>query len=355
MKIVYIDISLAGHHSAYLHELVKNSSCDAVAILPEHDEALDIKQYVYTPVDLNHKKIGSFYKWTRELYRIVSSEKPDIVHFLTGDVFYKFFGMGLGQFQKYRTVLTVHWVNDDFLHLLSLKRISRMVDRIVVHSDYLKGELNRHGIRNAVHIEYPQFRTEGWPVPENAKKYWGLSADYPVIACIGGTRYDKGLDLLLDALNRMENRNFQLLIAGKPTSFDEAYIRAHSSVFSDRVTLCMHLLSDEELMNAVVAADIIALPYRKVFNGASGPLGEGVWNGKCIVGANHGNLGDTIRKNHLGYTFETENPDDLAVTMRKALQCPDVVDEVYFAYRNTLKPELFIASYMNLYRELLSR
>lgn len=50
-------------------------------------------------------------------------------------------------------------------------------------------------------------------------------------------------------------------------------------------------MTDREFAEVIAASDIIALPYRKKFNGASGPLVEGVYLGKCIIGPNHGNLG----------------------------------------------------------------
>lgn len=70
-------------------------------------------------------------------------------------------------------------------------------------------------------------------------------------------------------------------------------------------------MTDEEFEMAIQAVDAIVLPYRKTFNGASGPLGEGVAKGKMIIAANHGSLGDIVEKNHLGYTFESENIEAL--------------------------------------------
>ena len=48
-----------------------------------------------------------------------------------------------------------------------------------------------------------------------------------------------------------------------------------------------------------------------------------------IVGPNHGNLGDTISKNHLGYTFETENVESLAEVLNRALAEKWEPDEMY--------------------------
>ncbi len=46
--------------------------------------------------------------------------------------------------------------------------------------------------------------------------------------------------------------------------------------YRNRVKLYLDFLTDEEFEMAIQAVDAIVLPYRKTFNGASGPLGE-VW------------------------------------------------------------------------------
>lgn len=104
------------------------------------------------------------------------------------------------------------------------------------------------------------------------------------------------------------------------------------------------------LSDGLGASDIIVLPYRKVFGGASGLLCEGVALGKCIVDLNHGTLGYTIEKKHLGYTFESENAKSLADVLEKALNKNFQLDENYKKYQKSLNPEYFSKSYMNLYK-----
>ena len=50
---------------------------------------------------------------------------------------------------------------------------------------------------------------------------------------------------------------------------------------------------------AINACDYIVLPYRYSFDGASGPLVDGVIADKIIIGANHGSLGNLINNNNL--------------------------------------------------------
>lgn len=353
MKIMYVDTNMDGHHQAYLQELLKNESQESVIVLPEKAEwiAPSIKQYVYSPVNLCKKTIRSFRLWMKEVGQFAEIEKPDVIHLLTGDVYYKYFGLGLHYLSKYKTVMTLHWVRPGKVQRLSLKRFCGLVNKVVVHSDFLCGEVRTLGIKNAVHIEYPQFKQGESSDTSLAKKFWNLKQDIPVIASIGGTREDKGLDILLDALCELEVP-FQLLIAGKEETFDKAYIEEKTKVYADKVTMVLRYLTDEEVDMAISAADIIAIPYRKSFNGASGPLGEGASKGKCIVGPNHGNLGHTIQTYHLGYTFETEDANDLARVLAQALVGKLEIDEKYKRYQSMLNPIFFRHFYKEIYEDM---
>ena len=348
MKIIYIDTAIDGHHLTYLSALIKGADNDHVLILPEKVESRGVKQYVCTDKDSSEQRtFQSYCNWMKQIKAIVKKEKPDVVHFLYGDVFYRYFGYGLGALKGIKTIITLHWARTGILQKISTKMICSQVDVAVVHSSYIKTLISGYGANNVVHIEYPQFNTN-MVTKEDACGYWGISTEIPTIACIGHTRQDKGLDILLEALDQVD-KPFQLLVAGKEDSFDRTFIEEKILKYQDRVRLCLKYLTDEELANALGAADIIALPYRKTFNGASGPLGEGVALNKCIVGSNHGNLGDTIEKNHLGYTFESENSSALAEILNRALIDKFKPDNVYIRYQESLNVDAFIESYHSLY------
>jgi glycosyltransferase involved in cell wall biosynthesis len=244
----------------------------------------------------------------------------------------------------------MHCLRDGFLNTLSAKRIASSVDKVVLHSEFLKDKLSEYGKNNGFHIEYPNFKKSPYTKEED-KKYYSLNENIPVLGCIGETRSDKGLDIMLEALKYVK-QPFQLLVAGKPVHFDEAYIKEKSEGYADRVHTKLEFLSDEDFLRAVNASDIITVPYRKVFNAASGPLGEGVALGKCIIGPSHGNLCDSIVKNHLGYTFESENAEALANVLEEALAKNFVPDEEYEKYKETLNVSYFLKSYNDLYNSL---
>ena len=186
---------------------------------------------------------------------------------------------------------------------------------------------------------------------EYAKQALGLDIHLPVIGSIGATREEKGLDILLSALSIVEEP-FQLLIAGKEAAFDGKFIGEHSKAYQNRVHTILRFLSEEELALAFCASDIICLPYRRSFDGASGPLGEGVALGNCIIGPKHGNLAKTIRENHLGYLFESENVEDLGKVLSRALKSTFIPDDKYRSYQASLSPKSFGEKYNQLYRSV---
>lgn len=343
---MYVEIATTGHRVPYLKALINDSENEIITILPEKVEELDCKQYT-CDFDNKVRSFKNHKTWISGIQKIAKKENPDAIHFLTGDVFYRFFGFGLTSFKKYKTILTFHSVRTGTLQKISLSIISKLVEKVVFHSDFMKNQAECFGVKNAYHIEYPVFGGKSCDEKE-AKEYFSLKNDIPVIGCIGGTRHDKGIDILLEALKNVE-KPFQLLVAGKAEGFSEDYIKEQIKTYKENVKLVLRFLTDEELMYAMNATDIIVLPYRKVFNGASGPLGEGVALGKCIVGPDHGNLKDTIKKNHLGFTFESENPADLTNVLTEALKKEFASDEIYCEYQKSLNVDAFKDSYKNLY------
>ena len=265
-------------------------------------------------------------------------------------MFYKYFGLGLeGLKKKYRVINTIHALKKGKIGIVSLKRVMHLSSIGVVHTDAIFNEVKDAGIENVVHIEYPHFST-GYDIDKKeARKYYGLSENAFVLGCIGGTRFDKGLDILLKALQGVTG-DFELLIAGAEDAIKREKIEKLARSYRDRVKLHLSFLTDEEFEMAMQAVDAIVLPYRKTFNGASGPLGEGVAKGKMIIAANHGSLGDIVEKNHLGYTFESENIEALRKVLSLAVQRRNYTyDDNANGYKNKLSINEFKIQYSKLY------
>ena len=148
--------------------------------------------------------------------------------------------------------------------------------------------------------------------------------------------------------------NFHLLIAGDESTYKREFILAESESYSSRVSLLLEYLDDQKFSASLNAADIIVLPYRKIFDGASGPLTDGAYLGKMIVGPSHGSIGKVITANHLGLTFKAENPHSLSRALDEALSMDFAPDEIYSSYQERLSPERFVERYRKLYEGVIN-
>lgn len=355
MKVVCVDCLSDGHHISYLEEISKIENIEFEFILPIELPELSergINQHIVN-YDVKQRSRKYDLKWIRRVKKVLEEVSPDIVHFLYGDIFYGTFGLGLFGLSKYKTVVTFHVVKNDKKHKWCMKFVSKIVDTCVVHTDKLKNQLNGWKLKNVQQIEYPCF----FPLVDvdkrnvEARHRLGIPKDRIVFSALGATREYKGLDILLEALKNVEG-NFHLLIAGNEEAYNRQFIEEHTVGYSDRVTLVLHYLSDDEFVDSIACSDYIVLPYRSGFAGASGPLAEGVMYRKKIISSNTGSIGDLVSKNDLGFVFEAGQTQDLADCIQKSMGSKVVFSSKYDEYRKKLAPANFRKQYKSLYLSL---
>lgn len=339
MKILYVDISLLGHRVPYLKALTERD-IDCVALLPENCPEILCRQLVMTSRYEKKRNIVSYFRWILEIRKIVKNNNIDIVHFLCGDALYRFFGLFLEMIPA-SIVVTYHHMLFSKVRNISLRNIFKKSDMGVVHTDHLKNSLSNIGISNVVKIEYPVFMNCELQDPLEAKRKLSLPSDRACIVVLGGTKKYKGLNILLTALKSVKVP-FYLYITGAEGEFSLEYIKQEVADYADSVGYCMRKLNNEEYNLALAATDILVLPYRWEFDGASGPMIEGVWNRKYIVGSSHGSMGEIIRKYNLGKTFKTEDPEDLARVLNEVLQSKRIWSDAAEAFRKNLTVDEFV-------------
>lgn len=353
MRVLLIETQISGHHISYMKGLLDafDDQDEYHVVLPQKSDELDIDDYRLSIVPFDHSKIGGYLNWVNAIISIIDDVKPDAVHFVYGDDLYRYFGLKMKKVAKLSKVyVTYHHVRRSKLRDISLRRISHCSSNVVVHTNSLYHDLRGIDIRNVLQIDYPQFSKAHVIDKEEARRILGIrEVKGKVLLSLGGTREDKGLDVLLKALRKVEEP-FHLIIAGREEFFTRDFIEREIVCYRNQVSVFLEFLSEEKMAACLNAADCIVLPYKKAFDGASGPLGEGVWLQKEIIGPAHGSLGQIIRDNHLGITFESEDPDDLTqklhVVLRQAEWNPD---KEYGIYRKKLDPVIFSKKYRRLY------
>lgn len=339
-KVMFVETGIGGHHSSYLNSLFQIVSSDSFVVFPENREVMGDK-YIALSID-SLRPYLKYKMWIKKLKCIAEDKKPDIIHFLDGDSIMRHFGMGLGKFRGYKTLLTFHHYFPGRMREISMKSMLRCVDAGVFHTERIIKKVKKIGCKNIEYISYPCFLDIS---PQQRDSYQNTP---PILLALGATRYDKGIDILLDALKYVKNP-FRLVIAGEATYFDENFIKSKIFPYKNQVELDLHFLTTEIMIKQIKKADIIVLPYRKIFDGASGPMNDGIYLGKTIVGPDHDSLGQLIKHHHVGYTFQSENIISLAKCLDHALKNPIIYDEIALQEQRKLDVRLFQKKYLSLY------
>jgi len=349
MRIMFVDVEEKGHHAIYLKSLTGYFKGNCLAIVPKENRELKCEQIVINDIDLKSKKITEYLKLVIAIRRISKERNIDAIHFLYGDIIYRFGGLGFKIIKK-PIIVTFHLIREGYLYKARMRSIMKRINFGVTHAIELKEELKKYNISNVKYIDYPNFNENLYFHTNYARRKLGIQQDSKVIAALGGTRENKGLDILLEALKKVHGP-FLLLIAGELQYFKSEFIDQETCSYKNSVMIIPRYLTDEEMSLCVASSDIIVLPYKKSFNGASGPLIEAVWNRKLVVGTDHGNIGRTINENRLGFTFESENSFELAKTLQETLELEYSWNETAEHYRRRLTVDKFCSSYKLIYEE----
>jgi glycosyltransferase involved in cell wall biosynthesis len=228
-----------------------------------------------------------------------------------------------------RIVLTAHNVNigrrdgtDTRLSRLTLKIQYGLADHIFVHTDKMKSELISEfdvtgtrvtvipfGINNAV-PRTSLSRSE-------ARRRLGIREGDKAILFFGKIGPYKGLDYLVRAFqgNLVGRDDYRLIIAGSPRGGSEQYWRSlQEEIRKDgRILVKAEFIPDSEIEVYFKAADILALPYRHIYQ--SGVLFLGYSFGLPVLAADVGSMKEEIIEGETGFVFKPDDPLDLARTI----------------------------------------
>ena len=349
MKVLYVDFNTAGHHQVYFRELLKLKGLEPVLVLPARKEEIPVRQREIPELSRN-MTFGQYNTFFSRLRKIIREEQPDCVHILSGDFLYRYFGFGLASI-KVPLLVTFHHLEFSKSREMSYRRIFANITKGIVHTEYICRHLTGIGIRNAEHIEYPYMEEVAEYDPAKLKEKYHIPSGGKVLLSFGETRYDKGLDLLLKALEGVRE-DFQLVVAGKASEISKEEISCLSQSYSDRLTGIFGYIEDDTMNELFAMCDIVVLPYRRKFAGASGPLTTAVAYGKTVIGPDCNSLGDIIKTNHLGYLFECEDVNSLQGAVEKALKKPHTYDKAAAEYQQKISKDKFADCYRQIYREI---
>lgn len=154
---------------------------------------------------------------------------------------------------------------------------------------------------------------------DQAREYLELPTGIPIFLFFGGLRYEKGPDLLAEAMQHIDHPA-AVLFAGSEADFTQRDINRWKRHIDEPVEVIDHItfIPEGEVDYYFVAANALILPYRRR-KGISGPLRRACMAGTPIVGNAKSDIGYIIKQHGLGVTFKSESPVRLAEAIKSLL------------------------------------
>ena len=227
-----------------------------------------------------------------------------------------------------RVVFTAHNVNagkrdqnDSWLNRLTLKIQYSLSDHVFVHTDGMKNEMISEFSIPEEKISVIPFGINS-TVPNTslssseAKRQLGISRGDRTLLFFGNIAPYKGLEYLIAAFDELlkKDRGYRLLIVGKPKRAETYWNQVRHSIASsgigDRLIQKIEYVPDEETELYFKAADVLVLPYTRIFQ--SGVLFLAYNFGLPVVAADVGDLREEIIEGQTGLVFKPKDSSDLA-------------------------------------------
>lgn len=221
---------------------------------------------------------------------------------------------------------------------------SRIKSRILDQSNLLR-ERDIHVIPDPV--ELPRQRLS----KEAARERLGIDGPTPIYLFFGGLRPEKGPQLLLDAIKRV-NRDATLVIAGSEGEIGKEEIIAANQESNVTIDFRLEFIPDSEIYTYFFACDVVVLPYRRDYYGTSGILQRAAAAGRPVISTDVGEVGQLTESYGLGRVV---GPD--AKSISRELEIGDEMISTQFEsrllrYAESHSVDRFVNAILEVYRDI---
>ncbi|MCO6184850.1 glycosyltransferase family 4 protein [Rhizobium sp. L1K21] len=260
-------------------------------------------------------------------------------------VHYHFFGVGgleammlmAARIAGFRILVTVHDIESFSVRTKlsgAMRIFYKIADAYIVHNESSKREflsttsIDERKVNIVPHGNYLHVLGDRWE-QSDARAELKIPQDKKVVLFFGQIKDVKGLDLLLEAAARVnaELSDLFLLIAGRPWKTD--FSRYHSIIREQGIEeICrleIRYIPDEEIPLFFAAADMVCLPYRKIYQ--SGVLLQAMSRGKPVIASDLPGMVEMIDDGKNGFLFKTEDVESLAEAIRRAFGSDQILSQ----------------------------
>ena len=275
--------------------------------------------------------------------KIIKKFEPDL---LIMKFWMPFFGPSLGyvagnQSKKTKVITILDNVKPHepkFFDKAFAKYFLKRNNGFVVMSDKVGEDLNSF-LPNAkyVNLPHPLYNHFGKIVSVNeARQKLNINPDKKTLLFFGFIREYKGLDILIKAMNLLDN-SYQLVIAGEIYGNFEKYDSLISeNKNASNIHKHVRYITDDEVSNYFSASDVCILPYKSATQ--SGITGISYYFELPMIATNVGGLSEIIIHEKTGLIVENPSETLLAAGIEK-----------YFAEK---KMDVFVQNIRNLKMDL---
>jgi glycosyltransferase involved in cell wall biosynthesis len=248
------------------------------------------------------------------------------------------FNVLLAKLLGFRVVATAHDVQSlaEVLQVPGLMRWSyALSDAIIAQSNVGERELTtvlevpKSKVAAIPHGNYLD-AIDYIPSQNEARLRIGLPSKVRVLLFFGQIKKVKGLNVLLQAMPEVVRRypDTLLLIAGKEWKDDfQRYQRRIDSLgIASNCVSHIRYIPDTEVPNYYSAADIVILPYTKIYQ--SGVLLMAMSYGKPVVASDIEGMTEVITEGYNGFLFASGDAESLSSKLIEALSNPVVTRDV---------------------------
>jgi glycosyltransferase involved in cell wall biosynthesis len=148
-----------------------------------------------------------------------------------------------------------------------------------------------------------------------AREFLGLPTDKRIVVSVGNQNETKGVDVLLHAFCELKDRDAILLLGGPMSDSVE---KIYNQLNDDRIIAWNRYLTEHEFQESMIAADVVAVPYRRTERPSGVVCRAVAWN-RPLVATDHGWAKWACDILGAGVSCDTSNPTNLSEGIDQAL------------------------------------
>jgi glycosyltransferase involved in cell wall biosynthesis len=152
------------------------------------------------------------------------------------------------------------------------------------------------------------------------RRKYGLALDKTIFIYVGRLDGEKRVDILVEAVSKLEQTNFQLVIAGDGLQAQALRRQARALSVQERIIFLGYVPADD-LPALYMSSDIFVMPSTAELQSIA--TLEALTCGKPVLAANARALPELVEQGVNGYLFESDNAADAARWMNEFLVHPE--------------------------------